>query len=63
MKDQDKTKKQLVAELTELRQRVAELEASETERKQVAEKLRFQASALDGVRDAVIAIDDEQRVT
>jgi PAS domain S-box-containing protein len=63
MKDQDKTKKQLVAELTELRQRVAELEVSETERKQVVETLRFQATALDQIGDAVIAIDDEQKVT
>ena len=38
MKDRDKTKEQLVNELVELRQRVAELEASEAERRQ-AERL------------------------
>jgi hypothetical protein len=32
MKDERKTKKQLIAELTEFRQRVAELEAADTER-------------------------------
>jgi len=33
MKDQDKTKEQLINELAEMRQRMAELEASESERK------------------------------
>jgi hypothetical protein len=33
MKDKDKTKAQLINELIELRQRVAELEASEAKRK------------------------------
>ena len=32
MRDEDKTKEQLVNELAELRQRITELEASETER-------------------------------
>ena len=32
MKDEDKTKEQLIDELVELRQRIAELEASEAER-------------------------------
>ncbi len=36
MKDEDKTKEQRINELAELRQRIAELEASETERKQAA---------------------------
>ena len=36
----DKTKKQLINELVELRQRIAELEASENERKRVEEELR-----------------------
>jgi two-component system cell cycle sensor histidine kinase/response regulator CckA len=40
MKDQDKTKGQLVNELGELRRRIAELEAAETEREQVEEALR-----------------------
>ena len=33
MRDEDKTKEQLVNELAELRQRITELEALETERK------------------------------
>jgi PAS domain S-box-containing protein len=40
MKDRDKSKEQLIGELAELRQRVAELEAAETERKRVEEALR-----------------------
>ena len=40
MKDQDKTKEQLIKELAELRQRAAELEAADTERKRAEEALR-----------------------
>jgi two-component system cell cycle sensor histidine kinase/response regulator CckA len=40
MKDQDKTKEQLVNELGELRQRIAELEAAEAKREQAEEALR-----------------------
>lgn len=40
MKDEDKTKEQLIDELLELRQRIAELEKSETKRKEAAEALR-----------------------
>jgi PAS domain S-box-containing protein len=40
MKDERKTKGQLVNELVELRQRIAELEASETEHRRVEEALR-----------------------
>jgi PAS domain S-box-containing protein len=39
MKDEDKTREQLIAELAELRQQITELEASETERKRVQEIL------------------------
>lgn len=39
MKDQNKTKKQLIIELMELRQRVAELEASEADHTRVDEEL------------------------
>jgi PAS domain S-box-containing protein len=63
MKDEDKTREQLVAEFAELRQRIAELEASGVDHKRVEERLRFQANALDQIGDAVIAVDDEQRVT
>ena len=40
MKDSNKTKEQLINELEEMRQGIAELEASETERKQAEEALR-----------------------
>ncbi|MFC2019100.1 PAS domain S-box protein [Chloroflexota bacterium] len=40
MKDEDKTKEQLVDELVEMRQRIAELEALEAEHKQVEMSLR-----------------------
>ncbi len=40
MKDEGKTKERLVNELAELRQRIAELEASETERKRAEEAPR-----------------------
>jgi len=40
MRDIDKTKGQLMNELTEMRQRIIELEISETERKQAEEALR-----------------------
>jgi phage regulator Rha-like protein len=40
MKDERKTKEQLINELVEMRQRIAELEASETERKRTEEALR-----------------------
>jgi len=40
MKDKNKTKDQLINEMVKLRQRIAEFEASETERKQAEEELR-----------------------
>ncbi len=40
MKDEDKTKKQLISELAELRQQITEFEASEDERNQAEEALR-----------------------
>jgi len=39
MKDEHKTKEQLIQELLEMRQRVAELEASETQRKRVEQRI------------------------
>jgi PAS domain S-box-containing protein len=61
MKDKDKTKKQLINELAELRQRIAELEASETERKRVQEALRESEEKLrhlfESVTDGIFAMD------
>lgn len=46
MGDIDKTKEQLINEPTELRQRVARLEASEVELRRVAEALRESESSV-----------------
>jgi hypothetical protein len=43
MRDERQTKEQLINELVELRQRIAELEASETERKRAEAALRESA--------------------
>jgi two-component system NtrC family sensor kinase len=48
-----KTKEQLINELTGLRQRVAELEACEAERKQVEEALRAERNKLQSLIDAM----------
>jgi cell shape-determining protein MreC len=40
MKDRDKTREQLIHELVELRQRIAELKELEAKRKQAEEELR-----------------------
>ena len=39
MRDEDKTKEKLIDELTQLRQRITELEASESERRRAEEAL------------------------
>jgi PAS domain S-box-containing protein len=46
MKDQDKTKAQLLSELAELRQRVTKLETAEAERKRAEEALRIKENAI-----------------
>ena len=46
MKDQNKTKAQLLSELAELRQRVTELETAEAERKRAEEALRIKENAI-----------------
>jgi len=53
MKGEDKTKKQLVSELTALRQRIAELEESETERKPAEVALKEQCKFLRSVINTV----------
>jgi hypothetical protein len=40
MRDKDRTRGELITELAEMRQRIAELEAKETQRKQAEEALR-----------------------
>jgi PAS domain S-box-containing protein len=61
MEDQDKTKEGLINELVELRQRVAELEAADTDRRQAEEALRESEEDLraifNGVGDGIALID------
>ena len=47
MKDQDKTKAQLINELSEMRQRIAEFEAADTERKRAEEALKEYSERLE----------------
>jgi PAS domain S-box-containing protein len=67
MRDEDKTKEQLTTELVELRQRIAELEASETERKRAEEALRESEATYkelaDSIADVFFAMDKELRYT
>ncbi len=64
--DQDKTKEQLIEELAELHQRVAELEVSEAERKRAEEMLRESEGKyrhlFDNLNDAVFIADVETGV-
>ena len=53
MKDEDKSKKQLLNELLNLRQRVAELEASETERTQMWKELEAEKNRMDSIVNSI----------
>jgi len=56
VKDKNKPKEQLISELAELRQRIAELEASETERKRVEEALRESESTYRAIFETTGAV-------
>jgi PAS domain S-box-containing protein len=62
----DKTKEQLATELAELRQRIAELEASETERKRAEEALRasqeYARNIIDSSLNMIISVDMDRRI-
>jgi PAS domain-containing protein len=66
MRDIDKTKEQLINELTEMRQRTIELETSETKRKRTEEALResqHQHRLLcDSMGNGMFVIDAETRM-
>jgi two-component system sensor histidine kinase/response regulator len=73
MKDKDKTKAHLISELTELRQRVADmqgrlrlLEASEAERKHIEESLRRERDFAEGLVETaqaiVLVLDTQGRI-
>jgi diguanylate cyclase (GGDEF)-like protein/PAS domain S-box-containing protein len=61
MRDKDKTQEQLIKEVTELRQRIIELERVETERKQAERALRESEEELEAifneVRDGIVLLD------
>ena len=54
MKDKDKTKEQLIKELVEMRQQIAELEASEAQHKRAEAKLRHSLKKWRKITDAII---------
>ena len=60
MKDIDKTKVQLINELVELRQRITELGASETKRKQAEERIRHLNTVLHAIRNVNQLITKEK---
>ena len=66
MKDESKTKKQLISELAELRRRAAELEASEAEQKQAASALRDSEgkyrSIVETAMEGIFIVDDQARI-
>ena len=62
MKDENKTKEQLIGELAELRQRIAELEAVEAERERTQEDLIRLSNAVEAATDAISMIDLEGKI-
>ena len=57
MKDQNKTKKQLIEELTGLRQRILEFDKNEDERKRMEERLREYERVVENSQDMIAAVD------
>jgi len=66
MKDENKTKKQLIDELVGLRQRITNLEKSETERKHaevaVREALRYAENIIETVREPLVVLDIDLKI-
>jgi two-component system sensor kinase FixL len=65
MKDKDRTKKELINELEQLRRRVAQLEHSEAERKQVEKALSEQklGSIVESVPDIIYELDSNRKIS
>ncbi len=63
MKDQHKTKEQLIKELAQMRQRLAECKVSEAERKRVEEEVKQLSSAVDQSIDGIAIGDLEPKMT
>jgi PAS domain S-box-containing protein len=66
MKEQDKTREELIRELSELRQRVAQLETAEAERERVEQALsaseEYTRNIIDSSLDMIIACDTDRRI-
>ena len=66
MKDENKTKKQLIDELVGLRQRITNLEKSETERRRaevaVREALRYAENIVETVREPLVVLDIDLKI-
>jgi PAS domain S-box-containing protein len=63
VKDEDKTKKQFIHELVELRQRIAELEALKAEHMRAEQETReYAESIVDTVREGLVVLDADLRV-
>ena len=62
MSDDGKTREQMMKELVALRQRITELEVSETERKHAEERIDFLASILEHAPFAVVCTDDNGEI-
>jgi signal transduction histidine kinase len=66
MKDENKTKKQLIDELVRLRQRITKLQKSETERKRAEiaaqETRRYAESIVETVREPLMVLDADLKV-
>ncbi|MCK5601991.1 PAS domain S-box protein, partial [Candidatus Pacearchaeota archaeon] len=67
MKDNEKTKEQLVNELVEMRQRISGLQALEIEHKRVENELRkgreFLEKVIDTARDGIMITDEKGQIT
>ena len=65
MRDEDKTRRQLIDELMELRRRIAEFEASERERDKEEELRQARKYAQDIIQsslDMIIAVDEDRKI-
>jgi PAS domain S-box-containing protein len=66
MKDENKTKKQLIDELVGLRQQITNLDKSETERKRaevaVREALRYAESIVETVREPLVVLNIDLKI-
>jgi len=66
MKDENKTKKQLIDELVGLRQQITNVEKSETERKRaevaVREALRYAENIVETVREPLVVLDIDLKI-